>query len=94
MEAAPAVQNIHVKDRLFPICEPFSTGCAKDLQDAIAHDTGHEATRGTDEQDTVYGAEEDGPPRGECREHDAATDGDVDLVEGKYREEEKTLQDS
>ena len=42
MEATPAVQNIHVKNKLFPTCEPISTGCATiqlDLQDAMAHDT-------------------------------------------------------
>ena len=28
MEATPAVQNIHVKNKLLPMCEPISIGCA------------------------------------------------------------------
>lgn len=40
------------QEQAFPMCEPISTGCATiqlDLQGAMAHDTGQDATRRIDE---------------------------------------------
>jgi hypothetical protein len=84
MEATPAVQNIHVKNKLFPDVSACLRRMRRspDLQDAVTRYAGEDATGRMYEYDAIYGAEEDSPPRGEYEESDAVTelDGEVIIV--------------